>query len=1491
VKYKSDDAAAPAAIYTIEGDTLKWCQSYGGAARPTKFGTTNGDGCNYAVLKRVKKTEAVASGEEQSAPPAPAKVGLIDDTINPLHRIRCAEGIGAVEISPDGRYIVAVRQKAKCDGIRVWDTHSGKLIFERMEGWIARFTPDSTQLITCEKFSDLQVYDLATGRQVREFDTNLQMYYVWPAATGTRLLYGSPQYLQVWDWAAGKKLCQMLHDWETDRMFLTPDGQHLIYQTDGKAPLRVLDASTGEEVDAYKQLRDVPKVVGFSGDGKRLMCDAGGKLKEYDVASGKEIETHYYSGPETWRTISGDGRRLLGNGDPRDELRLLDATTGKFLKRLHFPESIELSNVTARLSNDGRYAVVSGPIDSIYVFRLPEPAPEQAREVLRVHWTGPQAWGIALSADGRYALMGAGDNRLRVWDTSSGEIRNELIGGQGVFLPDGRILTASGNSLRGENRFRLYAAGSGQLLRKFEPHPPELTNLWLAPDGKSILSVCTDQVLRLWDAETGKELQSWPGIKNPGYLYSPDSKSLLLRLNTESKWIAWDVTTGKETDAFAAVTGLWELGAILPGRREVVEAAGGAILIRAVDTGKVVRRLELPPDEKIWPGRNLCSPDGRLFATVRRDTTILVRSLETGKEVARLALPDGMSASYLCFSADNRSIAVANPKGQMHVWRLSEPPPSEKVGEVQPKRGSWGGGSASFDYETPKGQISYDIAYSTFNGRVYLVLCADDCAGIPSRGGPPAWGELRASDGREVAWSCLTRDGTSGTFTIDGKKYELENGAVFLVSFRGGRTTVQQVAVDMAKLQGGQGDAQIAGVYLRPPVEKGLKEVAKSNQELAGFLKGRATLHSSPPEKVGDVRRFPWNDSGQIFTAETSPDGRYLLAGAEAGVRLWDAQTEKLVHEFKGRMARFTPDGKQVLTGTWQHAFTDDKPSHFRLYDVKTGTELRSFGSDAGELWGFRISPDGKRAFSTTGEKTIHLWDLATGKELHRFEAASYLCGGLFTPDNNSFLLTLDNQEYCLFDLVSGKKMGEVKAFSGKSGLERFLDSGRLVLGWDDRTLQVYDVVSGTLVWKLKLHPLLKWISDSVSPDGRLLVATEAMNNTLHILDVTTGKELDSFHVGENDLKPAVFSADGRFAIVSSPGEIRLIRHRAFSPAGKLGEEGKIDMQTLQGDWVFSKAEIGTKEDKDYQGAKLAIAGNRLLIGPEKKLLWTFKLAASKKPKAIDLYQGDKLMTWGIYELEDDTLKLCYGAVEESGGGGAAPLQQPLNQPANFDSRQGGLFVLRRVKPNSGLAEPKREGEAKGKLVTGDYVRLQGAWTEVSTTFSDGKSMAVSKEKLVIIGDQFVDQFDGKEHRSAFKLNPDTNPKQIDMYRRGKLFARGIYELNRDELKVLYGAVLNVHGDKTIEYRPQERPASFTVKGLSLTVYKRERISDSPLPTPPPREIIKPLEPKGNGAASPPKAAPTLRHGGVHSSAGAALKAISKWHTPISTEERSTSAS
>jgi hypothetical protein len=125
-----------------------------------------------------------------------------------------------------------------------------------------------------------------------------------------------------------------------------------------------------------------------------------------------------------------------------------------------------------------------------------------------------------------------------------------------------------------------------------------------------------------------------------------------------------------------------------------------------------------------------------------------------------------------------------------------------------------------------------------------------------------------------------------------------------------------------------------------------------------------------------------------------SPDGRLILAGCSNGaLRLFDAPSGKLQRELPRhaqavRAVAFTPDGKKVLTGCYDRVF--------RVFDVNSGKELHACKGHQDSIMSLACSPDGRFGLTggLVGDKTIRLWDLATGKEVRQFRHGRGLLGG-----------------------------------------------------------------------------------------------------------------------------------------------------------------------------------------------------------------------------------------------------------------------------------------------------------------------------------------------------------------------------------------------------------------------------------------------------------------------------------------------------------------
>jgi uncharacterized protein (TIGR03067 family) len=123
---------------------------------------------------------------------------------------------------------------------------------------------------------------------------------------------------------------------------------------------------------------------------------------------------------------------------------------------------------------------------------------------------------------------------------------------------------------------------------------------------------------------------------------------------------------------------------------------------------------------------------------------------------------------------------------------------------------------------------------------------------------------------------------------------------------------------------------------------------------------------------------------------------------------------------------------------------------------------------------------------------------------------------------------------------------------------------------------------------------------------------------------------------------------------------------------GSTGETARTDHDRMQGTWTVLSWETGGERypAEKFNNLRVEIAGDRFVFH-EGKTTWEmeFKLNPGSNPKSIDLTPPDGPANPGIYELEGDTLKVCFNKGQE--------------RPKDFTTSAEGertSFVLKREK-------------------------------------------------------------------------------------------------------------------------------------------------------------------------------------------------------------------
>jgi WD40 repeat protein len=325
---------------------------------------------------------------------------------------------------------------------------------------------------------------------------------------------------------------------------------------------------------------------------------------------------------------------------------------------------------------------------------------------------------------------------------------------------------------------------------------------------------------------------------------------------------------------------------------------------------------------------------------------------------------------------------------------------------------------------------------------------------------------------------------------------------------------------------------------------------------LAPHLLPLAQVVEAETGRVVFALRSPGPEFGDV---DLSPDGRYLVTAfkgavdvryqdgreclyTDRAVRLWDTQTGKEVAVLKGHTnrvvtARFRPDGKQIVTASWDCTA--------RLWDAPTGAASAILAGDNLSLASATYSPDGRRVLTLTDSS-----ENDSAAKVHDYVVRE---GWKANPE-------LDPPHGSMPAMRALKNLLATRTDGGYSWAPGQETRSRARL-WDPATGKPVAVL---LEDGERTNDEEEPTSAAFSPDGKF-VATGTMSGTSHLWDTASGKHRASFarpeptgRAGAATVRSIALSADGKRLLllhadhtinVLDVGTARLVRHFAARPA------------------------------------------------------------------------------------------------------------------------------------------------------------------------------------------------------------------------------------------------------------------------------------------------------------------------------------------------------
>ena len=425
----------------------------------------------------------------------------------------------------------------------------------------------------------------------------------------------------------------------------------------------------------------------FSPDSRFLACTAEDGVVAFETSGFKRANTfrQYMSSEAAW---CGDGTILAVPLYQENAVQLFSVTSGAEARRLITPHQVR----EIRSSLDGAAVVAILQTRPMLVIRL---AGTRERLHLLGHTGGVP--GVEFSPDGRTIASTGKDGVIRIWDSRTGKLlqawegQGQHLEGQTVcFSPDGRWL-ASDNYQNDQVLVR--ALDDGRRVLALGDGRPESSGTWtcaFSPDGKVL--VAAGDGLRGWElaSHTGGATQ---GALEARELFHDPGQTRNLVFHPTGKWIGFEGSVRRNGQN---LTGSFIRG-LEPGNEpELVSLHNSAVQTLGVaDAGQALLHMDkdhrlvfsspqsrqtirtlptLAPGEaaSTFVGNFRVSPDGSKVAVANYNGRgVNIYDLASGRRL--YSLPDDAgSIWWLAWHPDGHHLAVARGNGDISLWNLTE---------------------------------------------------------------------------------------------------------------------------------------------------------------------------------------------------------------------------------------------------------------------------------------------------------------------------------------------------------------------------------------------------------------------------------------------------------------------------------------------------------------------------------------------------------------------------------------------------------------------------------------------------------------------------------------------------------------------------------------------------------------------------------------------------------------------------------------------------
>ncbi len=529
---------------------------------------------------------------------------------------------------------------------------------------------------------------------------------------------------RVWDVATGKALRELKHGRYVHAVAYSPDGRLIATGSNDEAgELRLWDADTGAAPDSRRPYRRRARrcfLARWQATVEQLVRQNRSAVGRRIGATASRVQGAYLVG-----LVGG----LLAGRKPRRYRQ--PGWHGHRMDRRVRGKSAPFTGhagpvYSAVFSPDGHFVATAGYDKRVLLWRpdqvrpfdfntLLSHQPGSATNYQALTGHGAPVRCVRFSSDGKSAVTASHDNTVKLWDLATGACRQTLRGHAGwvrscSFAPDGRFVLSAGY----DHQAKIWDIAHYEEFRSYGGHEDALLGAAFSPDGQRIITVSRDRTAKIQDIAAGRDpttLREGHAFLVSTVAFSPDGSRVFTGAGDDTVRV-WDATTGGEVRQFDK-TGRGGIFALArDGRLMLTGSDGGNARLWDVATGRVVHELighksevtavALSADAKllftgdavgrgrIWdaatgqPLHQLAGHSrkitaahflatGKRLLTASTDNSVGQWDVATGQELTAQVLKHPNSVSALITSGDGRFAITACADKHIRLWNLDGP--------------------------------------------------------------------------------------------------------------------------------------------------------------------------------------------------------------------------------------------------------------------------------------------------------------------------------------------------------------------------------------------------------------------------------------------------------------------------------------------------------------------------------------------------------------------------------------------------------------------------------------------------------------------------------------------------------------------------------------------------------------------------------------------------------------------------------------------------